>query len=121
VKTISYEALHYAGLSIFQLLLSLTLGHEHFPQLPVLSSQSSLWVKEEVSRSCKTTGKIIVLFMLILGLRMECCTTKDYELNGRKHSPDIIFSVLPDLIFICYCRSEIFELCDIFIGFINHL
>jgi len=41
--------------------------------------------------------------------------------NGSKHSPNLICHLFGNVTLICYCCSQIFELCHVFIGFISYL
>jgi hypothetical protein len=62
-------------------------------------------VREQISHQYKTTGKIIVLYILVFRQQRRRQTVLNF--NGSKHYPNLIF--LND-ISVCYCRSQIIGL-----------
>jgi len=75
-------------------LCSLPLRSRFFPQDPVVRHPQTMFfliVGDQVSLPYKTTGKIIVLCILIFKLlEMRQVDKKDYELNDSKHSQNLI-------------------------------
>jgi hypothetical protein len=53
---------------------------------------SPLHVRDQVSHPCKTTSRIMVLFILTFTFWTSGGKTKDSEPKGSKHSPNLICS-----------------------------
>jgi hypothetical protein len=120
MKCTSYEAPHCA---VFSDLLPLLLfsGPNILHSTLITNTRNlcaSRGVRNKVSHSYKTTGKIIALYILFFKFREE--TRRQKTLNRIVASIPQMYSVLLDTIFICYCCSLILELCNIFKGFISN-
>jgi hypothetical protein len=60
--------------------------------LNILKPHSSLCVPDQVSHQYKTTGKIMVLYILIFKFLERRQEDKDYEWSSSKHSVNLISS-----------------------------
>jgi hypothetical protein len=116
--------------SSFQLHLAFVICHypifhpslvQIFFLLNTLSLCSSLIVRDKVSHPYRTTGKIIVLYILIIMFftqhrRRQKVLDQMVASVTRIHSPNFL-----NEIFICYCHSQIFKLYHISKGSVCYL
>jgi hypothetical protein len=79
--------------SLFNFLQPLPLNSssvQRFPSAPCSQTYFSLYVKDEVSHPYRTTGRIVVLYIVIFTFWDADGKTKGSGLNGGKHYPNSV-------------------------------